>query len=104
VVFGGAAVAMVGGDRWLPAVPLMRILAVAMLCRAVVVLTGQLLDGIGRPALTLRLNAVRLAMLVVTLVPLAARYGVKGVAAGVLLANAAAAVLALRLSAHAVQG
>jgi hypothetical protein len=47
---------------------------------------------------------VRLATLLIVLAPLAASYGVRGVAAGVLLANAGAALLALRLSARAVSG
>jgi len=98
LLFGGAAVHAIVGDRWLPAVPLMRILAIGMACRAVVVLTGQLLDAIGRPAATMRLNAWRLAVLVVLLPPLAMWDGLSGVALAVLLANAGAALFALRLS------
>jgi len=102
VLFAGAAVPIVAGPQWLESIPLMRILAVAMLFRAIVVLTGQLLDAIGRPAETLRLNAARLGTMLVVVVPLAAWDGVRGVAAGVLLANAGAAMLALRVSARAV--
>jgi O-antigen/teichoic acid export membrane protein len=104
VLFAGIAVETIVGERWLPAVPLMRVLAIAMLFRAVVVLTGQLLDAVGRPALTLRLNAVRLATLAIVLVPLAAWYGVRGVTVGVLLANAGAALHAVRLSSRVVSG
>src|SRR5262249_1455023 len=67
--------------------PLMRTLAVAMLFRAIVVLTGQLLDGVGRPHLTLRLNAGRLAVLAIVLIPLAAGAGVRGVPDRVLRAH-----------------
>lgn len=98
LLFAGIAVQAVVGDRWLPSVPLMRILAIGMACRAVVVLTGQLLDAIGRPAATMRLNAWRLAFLVVLLPPLAIGGGLPGVALAVLLANAGAALFALRLS------
>ena len=100
LLFGEAAIVALAGDRWLPAVPLMRILAVAMVFRAVVVLSGQLLDAVGQPALTMRLNAGRLATLLVVLPPLAAWAGSHGVAQGVLLANAGAALFALRLSAR----
>jgi O-antigen/teichoic acid export membrane protein len=105
VVCGRVVVDAIAGAQWIDAVPLMQTLAFAMLFRAIVVLTGQLLDGAGRPRLTLRLNAVRLATLVVLLVPLAAwGGGAAAVAWGVLIANAGAALYALRLSSHAVNG
>jgi lipopolysaccharide exporter len=102
VVFAGVAVRTVAGPQWLESVPLMQVLAVAMLFRAVVVLTGQLLDGAGRPRLTLVLNAVRLVTILILVLPLAAWSGVRGVTYGVVLANAAAALLALRLAARVV--
>lgn len=98
LLFAEVAVLAVAGRRWLAAVPLMRILAIAMLFRGVVVLAGQLLDARGQPALTLRLNAVRLATLLLLLPPLAAWWGLPGIAHAVLLASAAAALLAIRLS------
>jgi PST family polysaccharide transporter/lipopolysaccharide exporter len=100
ILFGEAVVRTVAGDRWIPAIPLMRILAVAALFRAVVVLTGQLLDGRGRPALTLRLNAVRLVLLVALLPGMAVWGGVQGIAWAVVLASAGAAALAMRFSAR----
>jgi len=104
VIAGGLVVDTIAGAQWIDAVPLMRILAVAMLFRAIVLLTGQLLDGAGRPRLTFRLNAIRLAMLVVVLAPLAAWGGAVALAWGVLIANAGAALYALRLSSRAVSG
>ena len=98
LIAGEAAVEAVVGPQWLPALPLMRILAFAMPFRAILLLAGQLLDARGQPELTMRLNAIRLAALIVVLPALAGWSGVQGVAQGVLLANAGAAVLALRLS------
>ncbi len=98
VIFGDAAVEAVAGERWLPAVPVMKILAVAMLFRAVLVLTGQLLDAVGRPAETMRLIAVRLALLVLFLIPLTSLNGLQGAAEAVLAANTIAALYAARLS------
>jgi choline-glycine betaine transporter len=48
----------------------------------------------------MRLNAIRLAALIVVLPALAGWSGVQGVAQGVLLASAGTAVLALRFSAR----
>lgn len=104
LLFAETAVVALAGPRWLDAVPLMRVLAVAMVFRAVIVLSGQLFDAVGQPALTMRLNAGRLVTLLVVLPPLAAWTGSHGVAQGVLLANAGAAMLALRLSTRVVSG
>jgi O-antigen/teichoic acid export membrane protein len=82
----------------------MQILAIAALFRAVVVLTGQLLDARGQPALTLRLNAVRLLLLVTLLPPMAVWGGVRGIACAVALASASAALLATRFSARVLSG
>jgi O-antigen/teichoic acid export membrane protein len=103
VAFAEVAAPTLLGDRWLAAVPLIRILAVAMIFRAVIVLVGQLLDAVGRPALTLRLNAARLAALLVLLPLLGAWMGARGVAKGVLVANAGTALLALRFSGRALR-
>lgn len=104
VLFGHAAVQAVAGERWLVAVPVMRILAVAMVFRAIIVLTGQLLDAVGQPAQTLRLNAVRLTALIVLLPPLAVWGSLRGIALAVLLAGAGAALLAMRLSVRVLAG
>ena len=103
LLFGDAAIVALVGPQWLEAVPVMRILTVAMVFRALVILAGQLLDAVGQPALTLRINAVRLGTLIVVLGPLAAWGGLPGVAQAVLLSNAGAALLALRLSARVLQ-
>jgi len=102
VLFAEPAIVAVAGSRWIEAVPIMRILAVAMIFRAVVVLTGQLLDGLGEPARTLRLNAERLGVLLVALPPLAMRAGLHGVALAVLVTNVGAALRAEQLSARAI--
>lgn len=91
IVFAEPAVTAIAGPRWLPAVPVIRILAVAMLFRALVLLSGQALDALRRPGLTLRLNAERLAALVVLLPLLGVWGGLSGIASAVLLANAGAA-------------
>jgi len=104
LLVGEAGVEAVAGRQWLPAVPILKILAVAMLFRAVVVLTGQLLDARGQPSLTLRLNAVRLGTLLVLLPPLALWGGLNGVAQAVVLASAVSAFLAFRLSDRVLSG
>jgi O-antigen/teichoic acid export membrane protein len=99
LLFAERAVAAVA-PRWLDAVPLMHILAVAMVFRGVIILAGQLLDGVGQPARTVRLNAERLALLVVLLSAVMWRAGLTGVALAVVVANAGAALRAVQLAAR----
>jgi O-antigen/teichoic acid export membrane protein len=83
------------GREWLPAVPVLRILAVAMVFRAVVVVSNQLFNAVGRPSLTLQVNAVRLGVMLAAVLPLLHAFGLRGVALSVLLGGLASAVLCL---------
>jgi O-antigen/teichoic acid export membrane protein len=100
ILLGPAVISVLAGERWLEAVPVMRILSIAMLFRAPVILVGQLFDGCRRPELTLRLNAVRLGALILLLPPLARWSGLPGIAGAVLVINVLAAAMALRWSAR----
>ncbi len=100
ILLGPAVISVLAGERWLEAVPVMRILSIAMLFRAPVILVGQLFDGCRRPELTLRLNAVRLGALILLLPPLARWSGLPGIAGAVLVINVLAAAMALRSSAR----
>ena len=91
----GPALAWVLGPAWLPAVPILRILVVAMVFRAMVVIACELFHAARRPSITLRVNAVRLAVMLATIFPLLHRYGMEGVAVSVLLASVAAVALAM---------
>jgi len=84
------------GPAWLPAVPVLRILVVAMVFRAVVVLAGELFSAVRRPSITLRVNAVRVGVMLATLLPLVYRYGMEGAAVSVLLSSVVGALLAMQ--------
>jgi O-antigen/teichoic acid export membrane protein len=104
LLFASSAVPALLGRQWQPAVGLMRVLAVAMVFRGVIILAGQLFDASGRPALTLWLNGARLALVVVLMPPLAGWGGAMGIALAVLGASAFAALLGWRLSARVLPG
>lgn len=90
----GPVLGRVMGPAWLPAVPALRILAVAMVFRAMVVVASELFHAVRRPRLTLEVNAVRLAVLLAAVIPLMMRWGIRGVAVAVLLSSLAAAAWA----------
>ena len=95
LLWGGPLLGRLLGPAWLPAVPVLRILVVAMVFRAAAATAGGLFEAVRRPSITARVNAVRLAVMLATIFPLMHRFGMEGVAGSVLLASAAAAALAL---------
>jgi O-antigen/teichoic acid export membrane protein len=95
LLWGGPLLAGLLGPAWLPAVPVLRILVVAMVFRAAVVVAGGLFEAVRLPSITARVNAVRLAVMLATVFPLMHRFGMEGVAGSVLLASAAGAALSL---------
>ena len=95
--FGAPLTRALLGPKWLPIVPALRILAIAMLLRAIVDLAGILFNAVGVPRLAYRLQAVRLAGLAVAIYPLSrVMGGVEGVAVAVLVGLVGATLLGLR--------
>jgi O-antigen/teichoic acid export membrane protein len=94
--FSGPLTRVLLGPTWMPIVPALRLLVVAMWLRSMVAMVGTLLNAVGQPRLTYRLQAVRLAIMAATIYPLSQLMGgLEGVAAAVLLSLIAAAVLSL---------
>lgn len=102
IATAGVVIPRLVGPRWAEAVPVLRVLAVAMIFRAMIVFGGQFLDALRHPRLTVVVNAARLGVLAAGVLPLAARWGLNGVACAVLLASAAGAALAVVLSERVV--
>jgi len=81
-LFAVAPAAVVGiyGEDWAPAVPLVRILCLFALIRALSRLTGSIFTSTGRPDVTTRIVVVRLAMFGLLLLALGSIAGTPGVA------------------------
>ena len=90
------------GDRWAPALPLFRILAIASFVRSVVLLAEPLLYAVGRPSAWFSMNVVRLVTMAVAIVPLTWAFGLAGVAGAVLLGVAAMVPLGLANTRHSL--
>ena len=82
------------GEKWLPVVPLLQIVAVVGIMRALQSLLGNIYKAKGRPDLDFKIGLV-LAPLLFLAVVVGSHYGTVGVAVGVLLFN-----VALLASAH----
>ena len=78
------------GSAWTPMVPAMQILAAAGLVRAVIGVGGALFKGAGVPQWDFWTNAVRAAVIAVTIWPLTDGWGIAGAAASVALGAVAA--------------
>lgn len=72
------------GDKWMPMVPAMKVLAAAGLVRALGATGGPIFYGLGRPKLDTQINALRLIVMAALLYPLSIRWSIVGTAAAVL--------------------
>ena len=98
-VAAGPLVDLLLGDAWRPVVPVLRILVVAMVFRAQLVLASELFNAVQQPALTIRVNSVRLVAMLASILPLLHLAGLPGVALSVLIGSLAGSLLALRYTA-----
>lgn len=73
------------GEKWIPMIPILQLMAVGGLLRAVITIGGGLFRGYGTPESEFRMNVVRFAVIVVTIFPLSNRLGVLGVVISVTL-------------------
>jgi O-antigen/teichoic acid export membrane protein len=97
LLFGGPLTRALLGPRWMPIVPALKILVVAMLLRSVVAMAGTLFNAVGEPRLAYRLHAIRLAIMAAAIYPLSRLMGdLEGVAAAVLISLIGATALCLR--------
>jgi O-antigen/teichoic acid export membrane protein len=78
-------VRVVFGDRWLDAIPILRVLALYAWVYSLGYHVGGLYKAIGRPDILLRLSLLTLAIIIPSLL-IGARFGLIGVAAGHLVA------------------
>jgi O-antigen/teichoic acid export membrane protein len=74
-------------EVWWPIAPLIEILAVHAAVRAIGATAGPVLIALGRPQLGTALTLIKCAGIALTIVPLAKRFGLSGVALSVLLAS-----------------
>jgi lipopolysaccharide exporter len=89
------------GEKWMPMVPAMQVLAVAGLVRSLAAVSGHVFYAVGKPGIDTRLQVVRCVILAVLIYPLTVRWGIVGSAfavfANILVANMGFAYAGLRL-------
>lgn len=73
------------GSKWLPIAPLIQILSLSGLLRAIAATTGPVLQGAGAPKLDTTWQVIRLFVLAVTIFPMTKYGGLEGTATAVLL-------------------
>jgi O-antigen/teichoic acid export membrane protein len=91
------------GDKWLPAVPALRILAIYTLIKPFGGVSAEALKGIGKPQWNLALGILFMILVVPALILLTRRFGITGAAISMLIAEAVTVVIALAVSTRIVQ-
>ncbi|EFW91178.1 export protein [Haladaptatus paucihalophilus DX253] len=69
------------GPEWVPAIPIMQLLAVWGLLRSIGATTGPLFQAVGKPDLATKIQVGKLAIILLTIYPATAAYGVIGTSA-----------------------
>lgn len=75
------------GEKWMPMVPAMRVLAIAGLIRSIMATTGPIFNAVGKPKINTMWQVVRLSVLIVLIYPFTSRWGILGTSITVLLSN-----------------
>jgi PST family polysaccharide transporter len=88
VVMAPDIVSLVLGEKWLPAAPAIQILAVAGALNSLTGAGSSLFMGSGRPWLNFQMTLLRVAVLLVVVVPATLWYGIAGASYAALLATA----------------
>jgi O-antigen/teichoic acid export membrane protein len=91
----GEFTAVVLGEKWMPMVPAMRILAITGLCRSIAG-PGPLFMAIGKPELRTKMQAAGLLAMAILIVPLTLRWGIAGAAIAATVRVALGKSVALR--------
>lgn len=89
------------GEKWLPAVPLIQLLAVFGLLRSLGATTGAVFLAIGRPDIRTRIQIVQVVILAGAMIPLARYAGITGVAMSVALYAVVTNLYAVSLASRA---
>ena len=92
------------GERWLPSVPYLRVLALVAGARPLVDNANTLFAAVGKPWLAARLTGAQVAVLAAAGLPLVWRWGALGACLAVALATGAGLFLVLRRLDDAVPG
>jgi O-antigen/teichoic acid export membrane protein len=88
VVLAPEFVSVVLGQKWLPAVPAIQILAVAGVLSSLTGSSSSLFMGSGRPWLNFHVILLRLGVLLVVVIPLTMAYGIAGASYAALFGTA----------------
>lgn len=83
------------GEKWIPMIPILKILAVYGILRTVCAIIAQLFEAIGKPFLATRIVFMELVILVVLISSLISFFGLIGVAFAVILARGIAMIVYL---------
>jgi O-antigen/teichoic acid export membrane protein len=84
------------GEKWMPAAPVMQVLAVWGAVRSIISTTGPVFVAVGKPRLMTKYQFIQLCCLVVLIYPLSRQWGIVGTASAVVLAGLGTSTLFMR--------
>jgi O-antigen/teichoic acid export membrane protein len=103
VIAAEPIVSVLLGDKWLPAVPALRVLAIYTLIKPFGGVSAEALKGIGKPQWNLALGIIFMVLVVPALIVLTRRFGITGAAVSMLIAESVTVLIALAVSTRIVR-
>ena len=102
VIAAEPIVSVLLGDKWLSAVPALRVLAIYTLIKPFGGVSAEALKGIGKPEWNLALGILFMVLVVPALIVLTRRFGITGAAVSMLIAESVTVLIALAVSTRIV--
>lgn len=80
------------GEKWMPIVPVVQVLALAGLTRSITATAGPIIHGVGKPKINTFWQTVRLIILIALIYPLSMRWSIMGTSLAVLVSISVATI------------
>jgi O-antigen/teichoic acid export membrane protein len=93
IALGPELIWLMLGEKWLPVIPVLKVLAATGLLVALTPAVGPLMRSLGRPDINVKIALVHLIVMISLVYPLSARFGIVGTAWAVLISVAVAVPL-----------
>ncbi len=87
ILFASEFTKLVLGDKWIPMIPTMQLLAVAALIRSLSATSGPLFYAVGKPEIVAKWQPVRLIVLAILIYPLTLHWGIIGTPFAVIICD-----------------
>jgi len=97
-IFASDLISLLFSDKWMPVVPIVKILVWAGLLKALIDATSSVFNAVGKPEINTKWQIINIFVLALSIYPLAKLWGIIGISFAVLLSNAVTTIICIHES------